>query len=135
MPDELDQIDDPIAQVSLDMGDDYISCYEAIQDRGGFPVIPPRNSALINIGERWAHHNAHLKRIQEVGREQWKEETNYHRRSLAETAMFRLKIIFGPKLHSRNFENQCAEVRLRCKALNRMTHLGMPDSYPVLAEA
>jgi hypothetical protein len=43
------------------------------------------------------------------GLETWKKETNYHRRSLAETAMFRLKTIFGPKLHSRSFENQCSE--------------------------
>lgn len=135
LPEILDQIEEPITQVSLDKGYDYISCYQAIEDRGGFPVIPPRKSAVIHESQIWAHRNAHLKRIQEIGADEWKKETNYHRRSLAETAMFRLKIIFGPRLHSRSFDNQCAEVRLRCKALNTLTHLGLPDSYPVLTEA
>lgn len=135
LPEILDQIEELIAQVSLDKGYDYISCYEAVQARGGFPVIPPRKSAVINPGARWAQRNAHVQRIQEVGAAAWKKETNYHRRSLAETAMFRLKIIFGPKLQSRLFENQAAEVRLRCKALNILTYLGMPEAYPVLAEA
>ena len=135
LPEILDQIEEPLAQASLDKGYDYISCYEAVQARGGFPVIPPRKSAVVNPGKRWAQRNAHIKRIQEVGSKAWKKETSYHRRSLAETAMFRLKIIFGPKLHSRIFDSQAVEVRLRCRALNRMTELGMPEAYPVLAEA
>ncbi|WP_321206557.1 hypothetical protein [Tolypothrix tenuis] len=31
-------------------------------------------------------------------RKQWKQESGYHRRSLSETAIFRLKIISGAKL-------------------------------------
>ncbi|MEO1148676.1 MAG: IS5/IS1182 family transposase, partial [Cyanobacteria bacterium J06638_22] len=53
----------------------------------------------------------------------------YHRRSLAETMMFRFKTIFGRSCASRKFDNQAAELFLMCAALNRMTHLGMPDSY------
>ena len=48
-----------------------------------------------------------------------------------ETAVFRLKCIFGEKLSSRGFEAQANEVFLRCAALNRMTHLGMPQSYAI----
>jgi hypothetical protein len=81
-----------------------------------------------------ATRNAHLKRIADIGRQAWKKETHYHRRSLAETAMFRLKTIFGPRLQSRTLAQQGIEVRLRCKALNQMTQLGMPDSYPVVTE-
>lgn len=135
LPEVLDQVEETIDQVTADGGYDYISCYEAIEDLGGRPVIPPRKSAVINKPKRWANRNAHVKRIGEVGRKEWKKESNYHRRSLAETAMYRLKIIFGPTLQSRTLDGQSIEVRLRCKALNIMTHLGMPDSYPVLAEA
>lgn len=135
LPDVLAQVEEPIAQVTTDGNYDYISCYQAIQERGGYPVIPPRKSAAISKYKGWEQRNAHLKRIQEVGRQAWKKETNYHRRSLAETAMYRLKTIFGPKLQSRTFDNQSVEVRLRCKALNLMTYLGMPDAYPVLSEA
>ena len=72
-----------------------------------------------------------IRRIHEIGRRAWKVEVDYHRRSLAEVAVYRLKTIFGTRLRSRTLENQCIEVRLRCQALNRMTHLGMPNSYPV----
>ncbi len=88
---------------------------------------------MINDWDITAKRDAAIRRIEEIGRAKWKKENNYHRCSLAETAIFRLKIIFGPNLRSRTLENQAAETRLRCKALNRMAHLGMPDSYPVLA--
>ena len=52
-------------------------------------------------------------------------------RSLAETAMFRLKTIFGGELSARLLETQTTQALIRCWALNKMTHLGMPDSYQV----
>jgi outer membrane receptor for Fe3+-dicitrate len=60
-----------------------------------------------------------------------KREANYHRRSLAETGVFRFKTIFTDKLQSRKQENQFQEMIIKCAALNQMTHLGMPDSYKV----
>ena len=132
LPDLLDQIDEPIDQVSGDKGYDYISCYQDIEAVGGEPVIPPRKNAIVNDWSTTVKRDAVIRRIAEIGREEWKKESHYHRRSLAETAVFRLKTIFGPKLRSRILENQAIETRLRCKALNRMSHLGMPDSFPVL---
>lgn len=38
-------------------------------------------------------------------------------------------MIFGEQVRARSFEGQAAQVLIRCAALNRMTHLGMPDSY------
>jgi hypothetical protein len=52
---------------------------------------------------------------------------------LAETAVFRYKTIFGDKLQSRTRENQFTEMFIKCAALNRMTHMGMPESYKVTA--
>jgi hypothetical protein len=52
---------------------------------------------------------------------------------LAETAFFRLKTLFGPGLRSRAFPRQARELFLKAAALNRMTHLGMPDSYRLAA--
>jgi antitoxin component of MazEF toxin-antitoxin module len=97
--------------------------------------IPPREDAKI-----WQHGNRaqpplprdeNLRRIREVGRKQWKEETDYHRRSLAETAMFRIKMLFGDHLSNRRFDTQASQIGFRCRPLNRMTHLGMPESYPM----
>ena len=59
----------------------------------------------------------------------WKAAVGYHQRSLAETAVFRLKTLFGPRLSARSFDGQFTEVCIRGAALNRMTWLGMPDSY------
>jgi hypothetical protein len=39
----------------------------------------------------------------EVGRDGWKKEAAYHRRSMAETAIMRLKTIFSDKLKSREW--------------------------------
>jgi hypothetical protein len=71
--------------------------------------------------------------IRQKGRRQWKKDSGYHRRSLAETAFFRFKTIFGPMLRSRLFPGQATELFIKAAALNRMTHLGMPDSYPMAA--
>ena len=45
--------------------------------------------------------------------------------------MFRLKTIFTDKVQARNEANQRIQLLLRCKALNLMTTLSMPDSYVV----
>ena len=47
------------------------------------------------------HASENIRLIRQVGRKQWKKESGYHRRSLSETAMFRLKTIFGGKLKRR----------------------------------
>jgi len=44
----------------------------------------------------------------------------YHRRSLVETDVMQLKTIFGDKLDARRDAGQQSELRLRCRALNRL---------------
>jgi hypothetical protein len=66
-----------------------------------------------------------------VGRRRWKEESGYHRRSVAETQMFRLKSLFSERVRARSFEGQAVQVLERCAVLNRMVHLGMPPSDAV----
>jgi hypothetical protein len=72
-----------------------------------------------------------VRRIRRVGRRRWKREVGYHRRSLAEAAISRDKRLFGAGLAARHPAGQRTTVRIRYAALNRMTHLGMPDSYRV----
>ena len=45
--------------------------------------------------------------------------------------MARYKRILGPQLAARTWEGQQTEVRIGCSILNRMIHLGKPDSYRV----
>lgn len=98
-------------------------------------LIPPRKNARI-----WKHGNTKAERlkrdenvrsIRKHGRKAWKENSGYHIRSLSETAMFRLKTIFGDELSARLLETQTTQAVVRCAALNKMTHLGMPQSYKV----
>lgn len=96
-------------------------------------LVPPQHNAKI-----WQHGNCkkkplprdeNLRRIRKLGRRRWKHESGYHRRSLAETAVFRFKVIFGNSLRTRTNQRQIIEVRIKALVLNRMTQLGMPDSY------
>jgi hypothetical protein len=131
MADLLAQIEVEMAQVSADTGYDYQTCYQAIAGKGARAVIPPRRNGRVWDNGQMDDRDDNLRRIAAVGREAWKQESNYHQRSLAETGMFRLKKIFGPGLLARSLKRQQIEVRVRCVALNRMTALGMPDSYPL----
>ena len=133
LPDLLAQVDEPLSQVSGDGAYDKRNCYEAIRAREATATIPPQRNAKI-----WQHGNTqaerlirdqNLRRIRQVGRKAWKQESGYHRRSLAETAVMRQKLIFGEKVAARSFNGQAAQLLVRCAALNRMTELGMPDSY------
>ena len=126
----LDAVAEEIEVVSADGAYDKRKCYEAIESRGAKANIPPRVDAQYWEQEGETHaRNQNLARIDELGRTEWKQESGYHRRSLAETAMFRFKTIFGNTCSRRTFDNQATELLLACVALNRMTHLGMPDSY------
>jgi|GEM_PF-7052301 hypothetical protein len=51
------------------------------------------------------------------GRAAWKNASGYHGRSLAETAMFRYKTLFGSQLS----EAQTSRALIRCAALKLMT--------------
>ena len=57
--------------------------------------------------------------------------TGYHKRSLGEAAMFRLKTIFGAGASSRKDPQRATEVGVRCRALNIMTHQGRPVTVRV----
>lgn len=124
-----------IHQVSADGAYDSWSCHEAITRREAEATIPPRSGSKIkqhgNSKNPRLGRDEILRRIRKVGKDAWKVESGYHRRSLAETAMYRQKQIFGEGLNARLLISQKGEAFLRCVALNRMTQLGMPESYPV----
>lgn len=133
LPDILDAIEDDIQQVTADGAYDQRQCYNSIRERQAKAVIPPRQGAkLTPQGNTKAQHhdrNENLRRIHTVGRKVWKQETDYHQRSLAETTMFRFKTIFGGNLSARTFDNQAAELLIKCALLNCMILIAKPDSY------
>lgn len=56
----------------------------------------------------------------------WKKKVGYHRRSVAETAMFRIKTLLGGNLSLRDYNAQVGDAMAMVKALNWMILLGMP---------
>jgi len=133
----LDQIEQTILDFAADGAYDKRKVYDSLNAHSPQVniLIPPRKNAHI-----WKHGNskaARLKRdenlrtIRKLGRKAWKENSGYHIRSLAETIMFRLKTIFGNERSARLLETQTTQTLIRCAALNKMAHLGMPQSYKV----
>jgi IS5 family transposase len=136
-PELLDQIEETVLVCAADGAYDKRKVYQALQTHSpdAKVLIPPRKNARI-----WQHGNSkaerlkrdeNLRAIRRQGRQAWKAASGYHMRSLAETIMFRLKTIFGDKLSARGLETQTTQALIRCAALNKMTQLGMPQSYQV----
>ncbi|MER1354545.1 IS5/IS1182 family transposase, partial [Klebsiella pneumoniae] len=61
----------------------------------------------------------------------WKWTTEYNRRSIAETAMYRMKQLLGDSLTLRDYDGQVEEAMAMVRALNRMTKAGMPESVRI----
>ena len=132
----LQQTTGDVEQASADGAYDKRKFYEAATKRGVKRItVPPRKDAKI-----WQHGNSNqpplprdenLRAIRNGGRKKWKRESGYHQRSLAETAVFRFKMIFGNTMRTRTLARQLTEARIKVAALNRMTRLGMPNSYRV----
>ncbi len=129
----LDQVEGEIAAVGADGAYDKRKVYRDLTSRQIVPIIPPQRNARI-----WQHGNCKapphprdeaLRYIRRHGRKKWKRDRGYHRRSKAENAMYRYKTIFGSSLWARTLENQQVEARIKGRVLNRMTALGMPESY------
>ena len=85
--------------------------------------IPPRSNARLDrcgaFGLAGRYRNEAIIAMRKGDLDGWKERTKYHRRSLAETAMFQIKQIFGDKLKARNFDSQVVETRIKVTILNR----------------
>jgi hypothetical protein len=134
LPKLLEQYSGELHRVSADGGYDSHDCFDCISDYGAKPCISTQpnpkhkrktQAQIIRPRDKVARE------IQEKCREVWKQESHYHKRSLAENAFYRYKRILGDKLTSRKLENQRTEALLRCHILNKMTLLGMPISEVV----
>lgn len=135
LPDLLEQIEESLLQASCDGAYDSFENHDLLNQRGAKITIPPRENAKIrrhgNSKDPPLSRDEIIRAIRKLGRAEWKRQSGYHRRSIAETAMFRYKKIFGDELSARLFESQANEAFIKCNLLNKMTSLGMPESYVV----
>ena len=136
----LEQIEPAIIEFAADGAYDKRKVYDSLNVHSPNVniLIPPRKNARI-----WKHGNSKTERlkrdenlrfIRKDGRKEWKKNSGHHVCSWAETTMFRLKTIFGHNLSARLLDPQAVQTTqalVRCAALNKLTHLGMPQSYTV----
>jgi hypothetical protein len=127
----LDQIDEPIGQVTADGAYDGAPTYQTIAQRGDCieVVIPPRSTAVPSDElDPPTQRDRHLAMITEHGRLGWQVATDYGKRSLVETTMGRYKTLIGPRLRAHDLAAQQTEAAIGVAVPNRMLAAGRPDS-------
>ncbi len=136
----LAQIEGDIATCTGDGAYDRWSVHHRLayppdQDQPIESVILPRRDGQQRKAKRRYRHiearNQRLQAIEKKGRKRWKQDSGYHRRSLVETGVFRFKGILSSQLRARCGAGQQTEARIGCAILNRMLHLGKPETYKV----
>lgn len=128
LPALINQTHRKIREASADGAYDTRYCHDALLKKKIRPLIPPRGGA-----QYWSdryHERNHAVANQRLSGSNgvWKKKVGYHRRSVAETAIFRFKTLLGDHLSLRDYNAQVGEAMAMVKALNKMTLLGMPDS-------
>lgn len=128
LPGLISQTHRKIREASADGAYDTRYCHDVLLRKKIRPLIPPRSGAQYwpdKYHERnHAVANQHLSGSNEV----WKKKVGHHRRSVAETVMFRIKTLLGGHLSLRNYDAQVGEAMAMLKALNRMMLLAMSTS-------
>ena len=137
VPALLKQVERPLAWVAADSAYDTEGVYAAIErhreGRSPRVLIPPtKNAQLRPESSRSRERNRNIRSRTSLGKRTWHTWSGYSKRSLAETTMCRYKTIIGPMVRARTLQGQRVEARVGCQIfLNRMTSLGMPESYRV----
>lgn len=115
---------------------------EVEKERGVRLLSPPRKNAKLHVKfakthpgrggsggkyaefvdkEGWETYNEYLRGCLHLGFDEWKNQIGYHKRSIAETAMGRLKSAFSDRLKSKSNHNQTTEIAIRIRLLNLWT--------------
>jgi hypothetical protein len=134
----LEQIEGTIARFTADGAYDSRPMYEALTKSGDTDiriVIPPMKTASVDSKAKglWCQRNDAIKRIDKVGRRQWRKESGAHQQARAENGMSRYKRIVGDRLRAKHRSSQKTEALIAVDVINRMTALGMPESAKTVA--
>ena len=121
-----------LATVTGDAAYDTVAIYKEAGSHGAKVVVPPTRSASVSKrGPRSIERDRTIRRVEKLGRREWKKVSGYHRQGTVENAFFRYKSMLGDRLHARGLAAQKAEVVIACKILNRMLDLGRPKSVAI----
>ena len=106
-------------------------CHDELRRKKISALIPPRKGAGYWPGEYADRNRAVANQRMTGSNARWKWTTDYNRRSIAETAMYRVKQLFGGALTLRDYDGQVAEAMALVRALNKMTKAGIPESVRI----
>ncbi|WP_228307209.1 transposase, partial [Klebsiella pneumoniae] len=109
-------------------------CHDELRRKKISALIPPRKGAGYWPGEYADRNRAVANQRMTGSNARWKWTTDYNRRSIAETAMYRVKQLFGGSLTLRDYDGQVAEAMALVRALNKMTKVGMPESVRIASK-
>ena len=125
--------DTPVEVVGGDGAYDTKVARAVIAGRGALAVIPPVEGAVhwpaSQAGAQ--ERNEAIDHIVRSGKQDWKEKSGYHWRSLVENVMCRFKTLTGDRLWARDVDVQDAEIAVRVSIINRMAMLTRPKSVRI----
>lgn len=138
----LNKLPIKVRSVSGDGHYDASRVRKKVHEKGGKCKIPPPIDAVYKEGtESWEKERDDAVLIikglggGEDGRDLWKKLSGYHKRSLVETSMFRIKTLFGGNLKARSMGAQITESLCKALSLNKMNKLGLPTSKMIFSSA
>lgn len=122
-----DKIRIKIAELLGDGAYNTAALYKFLEDDNDIRLVsPPAKNSKPNPKLDKGKRNHDVKRCIEVGQEQWKKENNYHRRSMIENTVHRIKTSLSDKLKSKTIKNQTSEIKIRIYLMNYWTNKWMP---------
>jgi hypothetical protein len=113
LPRLLKQVEADVEKVYGDGAYDSRQCYRGIYKRKALPVIPPRKGSTLWEDDYLKNRNENLRGVRKLGIKGWKKQSGYHKRSLVETAFYRLKTIFSDRLRNRRDDTQITAEMIR----------------------
>uniref|UniRef100_A0A1A9X0X7 Thioesterase domain-containing protein n=1 Tax=Glossina brevipalpis TaxID=37001 RepID=A0A1A9X0X7_9MUSC len=86
-------------------------CHDALLRKKIRPLIPPRGGAQYWPDRYHERNYAVANQLLSGSNDVWKKQVGYHRRSVAETAIFRFKTLMGDHLSLRDYDAQVEDLR------------------------
>lgn len=126
----LGQMHTAVRSFTADAAYDQHKVRRRLFNQGIEQVIVPTPNAVVDGQHRdfLRPRDEAIDAILQSGKAEWKRRVGYHRRSLAETVMFRYKTIVGGQLRARTLTRQQTEAQVGCKILNLMLQTAKPQS-------
>ena len=128
LPTLLNPLRRKLGRVYADGAYDSKASHRLIARKGATACIPPRKNA--GLWKKGHPRNEAVLVMRKEGLAHWKKMSGYHRRSLAETAMYRFKQLMTGKISLRTYNGQVGEVMAYVSAINKLNRLGLPVRKP-----